>query len=334
MTPSFSANYRLGGAYAVGTAFMYSTQEPFSSLGAMNLDSVGFVWVTQVSLALSIPLLLTRPKARRDFVALITDRANLGPLAGIFAIGMSGLLLYDLGLSTAHPIIIAAVLNLSPFWAALVALLVSGVAIPASPLIFFGCLTGAFLGAMAVAWSQLGPAGATNGLSESLFQGGWIYALPIPALSALGGTLVAKWFSKYDESAAIAANFLAPSVLLIPITTIILARRSELNLDHAQAIGLMMFGTVVAASFGRVLYQVALTATRHDNGYVSMFFFLVPALTGLVSVAMSFWIPSLKFAVNPIFFLGIGLICVSLLAFALKTWKQAPAGEAVAAPIH
>jgi drug/metabolite transporter (DMT)-like permease len=43
---------------------------------------------------------------------------------------MSGLLLYNFGLSNAHPIIISAILNLSPFWAALVALVLAGVPIP------------------------------------------------------------------------------------------------------------------------------------------------------------------------------------------------------------
>ena len=77
----------------------------------------------------------------------------------IFAIGMTGLLLYNFGLSNAHPIIISVILNLSPFWAAAVAYFLSRVPIPVSPAIFFGCFAGAFLGAMAVAWSQLGDAG-------------------------------------------------------------------------------------------------------------------------------------------------------------------------------
>ena len=81
-----------------------------------------------------------------------------GKLAVIFALGMTGLVLYKLGLTGAHPIIIAAIFNLSPFWAAMVARLMSGVAIPVAALTFFGCLAAAFFGAMAVAWSQLSQA--------------------------------------------------------------------------------------------------------------------------------------------------------------------------------
>jgi len=324
MTQAGATNYRLGSLYAVSTAFLLATQEPFSFLAARRLNSVQFVCVTQIALALSIPLLTLQPQSRRDFVALLRERANWGPLAAIFAIGLTGLLLYNLGLANAHPIIIAAVLNLSPFWAALVALIVSGVPIPVRPGVFFGCLAGAFLGAMAVAWSQIGSAAAMSGLAENLLRGGWVYAIPIPVLSALGGTLVGKWFSKYTESAAIAANFLVPATVLIPSTTFILARRSELNFGQAEAIGLMMFGTVVAASIGRVLYQVALTITGHDNGFVTMFFLLVPALTGLISLPMSWWIPDLKFAIDPAYFLGLGLIAVSLLVFSWKTWREPP----------
>jgi drug/metabolite transporter (DMT)-like permease len=321
-------NYRLGGAYALGTAVLLSTQEPLSSLAAQHLNTVGFVWVSQVSLALSIPLLLLRRKSRQDFVALLRNRANLGPLAAIFAIGMSGLLLYNLGLATTHPIIIAAVLNLSPFWAALVALWVSKVPIPARPLTFFACLAFAFIGAMAVAWSQIGPEAAMRGLSESLLRGGWIYAVPIPILSALNGTLIARWFSRYDESAAIAANFLAPAVVLIPITSIVLLLQTAgPDTLRVEAVALMMFGTVVAASIGRVLYQIALTVTRADNGFVTMFFLLVPVLTGLMSYALSPWLPNLKFSADGLYFIGLGLIGASLLVFSWRARRGAPASE-------
>jgi hypothetical protein len=324
MTQTGAANYRLGGIYAISTAFLLASQEPFSFLAARRLNAAQFILVTQVALALSIPLLTLQPQSRRDFVALLRDRANWGPLAAIFAIGMTGLLLYNMGLANAHPIIIAAVLNLSPFWAALVALIVSRVPIPVRPGVFFSCLAGAFLGAMAVAWSQIGPAAAMGGLAESLLHGSWVYAIPIPVLSALGGTLIGKWFSKYTESAAIAANFLVPAVVLIPTTAFILARRSELDFGQAETILLMMFGTVVAASIGRVLYQVALTVTGNDNGFVTMFFLLVPALTGVISLPMSWWIPDLKFTIDPAYFLGLGLIAASLLVFSWKTWREAP----------
>jgi hypothetical protein len=141
---------------------------------------------------------------------------------------MSGLLLYNFGLSNAHPIIISAILNLSPFWAALVALVLAGVPIPISRATFFGCFAGAFIGAMAVAWSQLGDAGmSTIGqVADSFLHGSWVYAIPVPLCSALGGTLVGKWFGSYDESAAIAANFLAANVILIPGCLALAPRRS------------------------------------------------------------------------------------------------------------
>src|SRR3984885_1100152 len=151
-----SINYRLGSLYSVITAFLYATQEPFSFPAAKHLNTLQFVALTQISLLVSIPLLIGAPASRRDFVALFQKPANYGYLAVIFAIGMTGLLLYNFGLSNAHPIIISAILNLSPFWAALVALVISRVPIPISPATFFGCFGGAFIGAMAVAWSQLG----------------------------------------------------------------------------------------------------------------------------------------------------------------------------------
>jgi drug/metabolite transporter (DMT)-like permease len=319
-----SINYQLGSLYSVITAFLYATQEPFSFPAARHLNTLQFVALTQISLLVSIPLLLSRPTSRRDFVALFRKPINYGYLAVIFAIGMTGLLLYNFGLSNAHPIIISAILNLSPFWAALVALVLASVPIPISGATFFGCFAGAFTGAMAVAWSQFADAGmSTIGqLADNFVHGTWVYAIPVPLCSALGGTLVGKWLASYDESAAIAANFLTANVILIPGCLAILYWRNELNFDQLEPVLLMIFGTIVAASVGRVMYQVALTITGGDNGFVTMFLNLVPALTALISLALSHWIADEHFAINPPFFLGSAVIAASLVLFSLKSWRQ------------
>jgi drug/metabolite transporter (DMT)-like permease len=319
-----SVNYRLGSFYSVITAFLYATQEPFSFPAARHLGAVRFVCLTQIALLVSIPLLTARPASRRDFVALIRAPSNYRYLATLFAIGMSGLLLYNLGLSNAHPIIISAILNLSPFWAALVAMILAGVKIPVSPTVFFGCFAGAFIGAMAVAWSQIGGADkpTLGELADNFIHGSWVYAVPVPLCSALGGTLVGRWFAKYDESAAIAANFLVANVLLIPACVVILFWRNELDFDQLPAMILMIVGTIVAASLGRVGYQIALTVTGGDNGFVTMFFNLVPALTALISLILSFWIADLHFVLDPMFFIGSAVIATSLLLFSLQSWRQ------------
>jgi drug/metabolite transporter (DMT)-like permease len=319
-----SINYQLGSLYSVITAFLYATQEPFSFPAAKHLNTLQFVALTQVSLLVSLPLLLSRPASRRDFAAVFRKPANYAYLAVIFAIGMTGLLLYNFGLSNAHPIIISAILNLSPFWAALVALFLANVPIPISRATFFGCFAGAFIGAMAVAWSQLGDTGMStlSQLADSFLHGSWIYAIPVPLCSALGGTLVGKWLGSYDESAAIAANFLTANVILIPGCLALLYWRNELNFEELGPILLMIFGTIVAASLGRVMYQISLTVTGGDNGFVTMFLNLVPALTALISLGLSHWIADLHFVIDMTFFLGSGLIAASLVLFSLKSWRQ------------
>ena len=47
---------------------------------------------------------------------------------------------------------------------------------------------------------------------------------------------------------------------------------------------------------GRVVYQMALTATENDNGFVTMFFLFVPGLSSLISFVLSSWISDLHFA--------------------------------------
>jgi drug/metabolite transporter (DMT)-like permease len=325
MSNPMSTDYRLGTLYALVTALLYATQEPFSFPAASHLNTLQYVCLTQIALLISVPLVTARAAARRDLVALLTNRSNYVPLAVLFAIGLTGLLLYNLGLSHAHPIIISAILNLSPFWAALVALVLVRVPIPVSPGVFFGCFAGAFGGAMAVAWSQIDASGkpSLSELVSDLLHGSWVYAVPVPICSALGGTLVGRWFAKYRESAAVAANFLFANVILIPATLLMLYERSELNFDaELLATALLVLGTIIAASIGRILYQISLTVTGGDNGFVAMFWNLVPALTALVSLVLSLWIRDEHFNLDPIFFLGSALIVASLFLFSLQSWRR------------
>ena len=92
-----SINYRLGSLYSLITAFLYATQEPFSFPAASHLSTLQFVCLTQIALLVSVPLLMSQASSRRDFVALLRKPANYGYLAVLFAIGMSGLLLYNFG---------------------------------------------------------------------------------------------------------------------------------------------------------------------------------------------------------------------------------------------
>jgi len=317
-------NYKLGSVYAVFTALLLSVQEPFSFLAAKRLSITQFVFLTQVALLMSIPLLIARRRSRNDLILLLGNAANYGKLGALFPIGMMGLLLFKLALSNAHPIIISAIINLQPFFAALVALLIAKVPIPVSPTIFFGCLISAFLGAMAVAWSQVGEANRPDlsQLADSAMHGTWLYAIPVPICSALGGTLVCKWFAKYDESAAIAANFLVSALVLIPAAGFILYWRSDLHFGQIVPVILMISGTIVAASVGRVLYQIALSVTSNDNGFVTMFFLLIPVLTALISLPLSRWISDLHFAVSWMFYVGLVVVSTSLLFFSLKSWGQ------------
>ena len=221
--PPRRANYRIGSLYSLLTATLIATQEPFSALAASRLSSLYFIGLTQFALLLSVPLLILPAASRHDFVMLLSDLRNLGKLAVLFAVGLSGLYLYNIGLSSAHPIITAAILNLSPFWAALVAKAVSRKSMPISPLVFLGCFGASFIGAMVIAVSQMD--GSNTKLLKDVYENAlhsrWIYGLPMPIFFALSGTLVWKWFSEYDESAAISANFMFSSVILISSISII-----------------------------------------------------------------------------------------------------------------
>jgi drug/metabolite transporter (DMT)-like permease len=306
----------------MATAFLLATQEPFSVLAARRLSSPYFLGVTQFALLLSVPLLASPPNRRRDFFALLTSRKHLGKLLVLFCVGLAGLLLYNFGLSSTHPIIVAVILNLSPFWAALVALVVSRKGVPVSRTIYFFCFLLAFVGAMIVAWSQMD--NSSGHLLEEIignfWRRTWMYAIPVPIFYALSGTLVGHWFSDFDEGATIAASFVVSSVILIPATIIMSSLRPTVVIDGPTmyAILLLMLGTLAAAAAGRVFYQVALRNTGNDNGFVTMFFLLIPGITALISIPLSWWIADLRFIVDPLFFLGLALITASLFLFSYK----------------
>jgi hypothetical protein len=91
--------------------------------------------------------------------------------------------------------------------------------------------------------------------------------------------------------------------------------------EGAFAALLLLVGTLAAGAAGRVLYQIALTATGNDNGFVTMFFLFVPALSSLISLALSSWISALHFRAGWMFFLGLALIAAPLFIFSMKARK-------------
>jgi drug/metabolite transporter (DMT)-like permease len=319
-------DYRLGTSYAIATALLMSFQAPFSALAARTLGSLDFMAFTQLALLFSIPLLILRADSRRDFVAIMSRARNWPKLAVIFLVGVAGLKLYNVGLSSTHPIITAAVLNLSPFWAALIAAIVSKRSISSLSPSFLACFVVAFFGAMAIGWSQIDVDSKVlaRDVLESFIHSKWIYALPMPAFFALSGTLVYRWFSDFDETAAIAANFAVSSLVLIPLAafTTGFGQAPHSTQPPTVAVLLLLLGTLAGSAAGRVFYQMALTATEDDNGYVTMFFLLIPALSSLISFLLSWRIPGLQFVPSTMFLVGLALVTSSLLMLWLASRRK------------
>ena len=197
------------------------------------------------------------------------------------------------GFETPTPIIVAAILNLSPFWAAIVAKVVSGKAIPISSLVFWPCFSVAFVAATLIALSQLNNANGASfsELLDSLVHGSWKYAIPIPIFFALSGTLVGRWFRGFDEAGSIAANFVVSAGILLPAALIVGGRPVPSGSEGNFAALLLLVGTLAAGAAGRVVYQMALTATKNDNSDNVFLFVLL-----LFFSSSSSWISDLHFA--------------------------------------
>jgi hypothetical protein len=179
---------------------------------------------------------------------------------------------------------------------------------------------------MAIAWSQIDVDSKVlaRDVLESFIHSKWIYALPMPAFFALSGTLVYRWFSDFDETAAIAANFAVSSLVLIPLAAFTTGFGQALHSTQPPTVAvlLLLLGTLAGSAAGRVFYQMALTATEDDNGYVTMFFLLIPALSSLISFTLSWWIPGLQFVPSALFFIGLALVTISLLMLCLASRRK------------
>ena len=285
----------LGSAYALAASVLIAAQAPLSSPAAKQLSPVQFIFLTQIALLASVPLLLISAEGRSGLVGALGAMANYGKLAAIFAVSVAGLILYNVSLSHAHPVVVVAILNLAPFWGALVALILSRTPIPVSPFVFFACAAVAFLGATAVAWSQ---AKNGSGLVAELLKGTWLFALPIPIFTVLSASLTSKWFSDMNASGVIAANILVGCVVLIPVTVMLLIARGEPLFANFELTLLMVVGIILADTIGRVFYQRALNITDNDNGFVTMFQNLPPGIAALIAFCLSPWIEGLRFEAN------------------------------------
>jgi hypothetical protein len=312
----------LGSAYALAASVLIAVQAPLSSPAAKQLSPVQFIFMTQIALLASVPLLLISAEGRRGLVGALGSIANYGKLAAIFAVSTAGLILYNVSLSHAHPVVVVGILNLAPFWGALVALLLSRTPIPVSPFVFFACAAVAFLGATAVAWSQTKDG---SGLVDELLKGSWLFALPIPIFTVVSASLMSKWFSHMNASGVIAANILVGCAVLIPVTAMLLIARGEPLFAHLEFTLLMVVGIILADTIGRVFYQKALNTTDNDNGFVTMFQNLEPAIAALISFCLSPWIKGLRFDAGWLFFAGLGLTAVSLFVFSWRSLRQAKA---------
>jgi hypothetical protein len=179
------------------------------------------------------------------------------------------------------------VLNLSPFWAALIAAIVSKRSVSSPSPASLACFVVAFFGAMAIAWSQIDVDSKilARDVLESFIHSKWIYALPMPAFFALSGTLVYRWFSDFDETAAIAANFVVSSLVLIPLAALTSNFGQALHSTQPPTVAvlLLLLGTLAGSAAGRVFLSNGVDGDerrqrlRHD---------VLPADTGALLSAL------------------------------------------------
>jgi hypothetical protein len=77
-----------------------------------------------------------------------------------------------------------------------------------------------------------------------------------------------------------------------------------------------------------------LTVTDNDNGFVTMFQNLEPAIAALIAFGLSSWIEGLRFEAKWPFFAGLALTAASLFVFSWRSLRQGNREEKVAVFFH
>ena len=135
------------------------------------------------------------------------------------------------------------------------------------------------------------------------------------------GTLVGRWFRGLDEAGSIAANFAVSAGILIPAALIMGGWPVPSGGEGNFAALLLLVGTLAAGAAGRVVYQMALTVTENDNGFVTMFSCSFPVCRHSFPLFWSSWISDLHFAADSMFFVGLALVAAPLFVFSMKSRK-------------
>ena len=127
----------------------------------------------------------------------------------------------------------------------------------------------------------------------------------------------------------IAANFVVSAIILIPFTIAVAYPEDNFRVQGPPSIAVLMLlvGTLASSAAGRVFYQVALTTTENDNGFVTMFFLAIPVISSVISMLLSRWISDLRIVEGPVFLLGLVLVTSPLLVFSMKTWRGPQPGR-------
>jgi hypothetical protein len=141
---------------------------------------------------------------------------------------------------------------------------------PVSPFVFFACLVAAFVGAMAMAWSQ---AKDDSGLSLRAADPDIHGFERLPH-----GEVVLESERVRRDRREHSCRLHCPHTRDCDSPD----RAGEPIFANLKVTLLMVAGIILADAIGRVFYQKALNLTDDDNGFVTMFQNLEPAIAALI----------------------------------------------------
>ena len=178
-------------------------------------------------------------------------------------------------------------------------------------------LATAFAGAMLVAYSQMRPEDISGkGIAQIFGQGSWYFAIPISLF-----TLAQRHANRPLVQGLSRARFDRPPRCRPRRSCSFPSALSIYGFNHTdfRSIGARRDCWPPEQSprreSGRLLYQLALSKTDGDNGFVTMFSLLGPGLAAVYSWLLSYWIAGLRFQANATYLIGLAVTAGALFYF-------------------
>lgn len=278
------------GAFGFGVlaALAYATQHPLQQPllrdFADQLDSVAFAVLSGelVGVLVVLGLVLFRGSRSEIFRLFMEPRVHLKLLA-IATLNSLSLVFYFVAIRTYDVVPVSTILNLFPFYALIVSVLIWKAKPNRSSILIFG--------GVAVSILTIGASDENQTFSSSVMR--FLLVSSVPIIFSVVNIAKAKWFQGYRTVTYISVVAVFDAVIFVPATLFLLCTSDSFEIYQVfrmpSLLSAFCVGAVLSGFLAQYLLQKAFQANTSRVDYATAPFFMIPILSGLIGVALGFF---------------------------------------------